>query len=268
MIVETVSGRIRLAANLKWMYTELPFEERFDAAAASGFTGVEFPSPYALPAARVRELLDAAGLKQALINTPGGPQDSQTVMGAAVVPGARTEFRDGLTKALEYAAVIDAPVVHTMAGVRPPDAVPELAFATYVDNIVWAATQAKAAGVRIVLEAINKRDQPGYGLASMETAAAVAAAVDPETVGVLFDCYHAQVDRGNLIERYDQLQPVIGHIQIADNPGRGEPGTGEIAYDRVLAHIAASAYDGWIGCEYGPVAGTEAGLGWTERLRG
>lgn len=267
MIVETPAGTLRLAANLKWLFTEVPLEERFEAAANAGFTGVELPSPYALPAARVRELLDAAGLVQALINTPGGPQGSLTVMGAAVVPGARAEFRAGVVTALEYARVLGASVVHVMAGVRPADADPDLAFATYVDNIAWAAAQAKAAGVRIVLEAINKRDQPGYGLASMETAAAVAEAVDPETVGVLFDCYHAQVDRGNLLERFEQLLPRIGHIQIADNPGRGEPGTGEIAYDRVLQRIAASAYEGWIGCEYGPVAGTAEGLGWTERLR-
>jgi len=266
MIVETAAGRIRLAANLKWMYTELPFEQRFDAAAASGFTGVEFASSYELPAARVRELLDLAGVEQALINTPPGAPGTPTVMGAGFTPGARSEFRDGVLTALDYAAVLGAPAVHVMAGHRSADVDPELAFATYVANIGWAAEQARAAGIRIVLEAINKRDQPAYGLRSMETAAAVAEAVDPDTVGVLFDVYHAQVDRGNVIERFERLLPRIGHIQIADNPGRGEPGTGEIAYDRVLATIAASDYAGWIGCEYGPVAGTEQGLTWIERI--
>ncbi|WP_324650290.1 hydroxypyruvate isomerase family protein [Georgenia sp. H159] len=266
MIIETSAGRIRLAANLKWMYTELPFEQRFDAAAASGFTGVEFASPYDLPAERIRRLLDQAGLEQALINTPAGPKGSPTAMGAAYVPGASEEFRAGVRSALEYATTLGAPVVHVMAGLRPQDVDPELAFATYVANIGWAAAQARGSGVRVVLEAINKRDQPTYGLRTMETAAAVAEAVDAATVGVLFDVYHAQVDRGNVIERFESLLPWIGHIQIADNPGRGEPGTGEIAYDRVLARIAASDYSGWIGCEYGPVAGTEEGLAWTERI--
>lgn len=266
MIVETASGSVRLAANLKWMYTEVPFEQRFDAAAASGFTGVEFASPYDLPAEQIRRMLDQAGLEQALINTPAGPAGSATVMGAAYVPGARDEFRAGVHSALEYATVLGAPVIHVMAGLRPADADADLAFATYVTNIGWAAEQARGAGIRIVLEAINKRDQPNYGLRAMETAAAVAEAVDPTTVGVLFDVYHAQVDRGNVIERFERLLPLVGHIQIADNPGRGEPGTGEIAYDRVLARIAASDYSGWIGCEYAPVAGTDEGLGWTERI--
>ncbi|HEY6799690.1 MAG TPA: TIM barrel protein [Agromyces sp.] len=266
MILETTSGRVRLAANLKWMYTEVPFEERFDRAAASGFTGVEFASPYDLPAQRIREMLDQAGLEQALINTPAGAKGSPTVMGAAYVPGAREEFRAGVLTALEYATVIDAPVIHVMAGLRPADADADLAFATYVANIGWAAEQARGSGIRLVLEAINKRDQPSYGLQTMETAAAVAEAVDPAIVGVLFDVYHAQVDGGNVIERFERLLPRVGHIQIADNPGRGEPGTGEIAYDRVLTRIAASDYAGWIGCEYGPIAGTEAGLSWTERI--
>ncbi|MET0853403.1 MAG: TIM barrel protein, partial [Microterricola sp.] len=260
------AGPVRLAANLKWMYTEVPFEQRFDAAAASGFTGVEFASPYELPADAIRRMLDQAGLEQVLINTPAGPAGSATVMGSAFVPGARDEFRAGVLSALEYATVLGTPVIHVMAGLRPADADPELAFAGYVANIGWAAEQARSAGIRIVLEAINKRDQPRYGLASMETAAAVAEAVDPSTVGVLFDVYHAQVDRGNVIERFERLAPLVGHVQIADNPGRGEPGTGEIAYERVIARIAASGYAGWIGCEYGPVAGTHDGLTWTERI--
>ncbi|QUW17844.1 TIM barrel protein [Agrococcus sp. Marseille-Q4369] len=266
MIISTGGGEIKLAANLKWLFTEVSLEQRFDAAAKAGFIGVELPSPYELPAARVRELLDAAGVQQVLINTPPGEPGSPTATGAAAVPGAREEFREGVLRALEYATVLEAPSVHVMAGVRPAGTDAALSFATYVDNIAWAAERARSSGVRIVLEAINKRDQPDYGLESMEAAAAVASAVDPTTVGVLFDCYHAQVDRGNLIERFERLVPQIGHVQIADNPGRGEPGTGEIAYERVLTRIAESSYEGWVGCEYGPVDGTVPGLSWTERL--
>ena len=265
MIVETSSGSVRLAANLKWMFTEVPFAERFDAAAEAGFTAVEFASPYELTPAEVRRLLDDAGLAQILINTPAGAPGSATASGAAYVPGAEQEFRDGVLRALEYADVLGARVVHAMAGIRPAEADIDAAFATYVSNISWAAEQARGTGVRLVLEAINKRDQPGYGLASMETAAAVAQAVDPAVVGVLFDVYHAQVDRGNVIERFERLHPLVAHVQIADNPGRGEPGTGEIAYERVLARIAQSGYAGWIGCEYAPFAGTREGLSWIER---
>jgi hydroxypyruvate isomerase len=266
MIIETSSGTVRLAANLKWMFTEVPFAERFAAAAEAGFTAVEFASPYELAPTEVRRLLDDAGLAQILINTPAGAPGSRTASGSAVVPGARQEFRDGVLRALEYAAVLDARVVHVMAGVKPAEADAESAFATYVSNISWATEQARGTGVRLALEAINKRDQPGYGLASMETAAAVAEAVDPDVVGVLFDVYHAQVDRGNIIERFEQLHPLVAHVQIADNPGRGEPGTGEIAYERVIDRIAQSGYAGWIGCEYAPVAGTREGLSWIERI--
>ena len=266
MIIETSSGPVRLAANLKWMFTEVPFAERFAAAAEAGFTAVEFASPYELAPTEVRRLLDDAGLTQILINTPAGAAGSPTASGAASVPGARQEFRDGVLRALEYAAILEARVVHVMAGIKPADADADAAFATYVANISWAAEQARGTGVRLALEAINKRDQPGYGLASMETAAAVAEAVDPDVVGVLFDVYHAQVDRGNIIERFEQLHPLVAHVQIADNPGRGEPGTGEIAYERVLARIAQSGYAGWIGCEYAPVAGTREGLSWIERI--
>lgn len=266
MKLQLPSGEVRLAANLKWLFTELPFEQRFDAAAAAGFTGVEFASPYEFPAEQVRQFADAAGVTQVLINTPAGPAGSPTQMGAGFTPTARDEFRAGVERALEYASVLGSSVIHVMAGVRPADIEPERAFAAYIDNIVWAADRARGSGVRLALEAINQRDQPGYGLESMEQAAEVVHAIDEDVLGVLFDVYHAQVDRGNLIERFEQLQPFVAHVQIADNPGRAEPGTGEINYARVLDRIAASDYDGWVGLEYGPVGETAAGLAWTRSI--
>lgn len=266
MILRTHAGPVRLAANLKWMFTEVGFEQRFDAAARCGFTTVEFASPYALPAARVRQLLDQSGLTLALINTPAGPAGSATVLGSAYAPGAVEEFRSGVRTAMEYATALGAPTVHVMAGLCPPQTDPEFAFAQYLSNIAWAAEQARGAGVRIALEPLNKRDQPHYGLRSMETAAAVALAVDPATVGVLFDFFHAQVDGGNLIQRFQQLREQVVHIQIADNPGRAEPGTGEIAYERIFPAVASSGYSGWVGCEYGPRQGTEQGLDWIQAM--
>ncbi|MDH6196850.1 hydroxypyruvate isomerase [Mycobacterium frederiksbergense] len=267
MKLDTPSGPLKLAANLKWMFTELPFEARFAAAAEAGFTAVEYASPYPYAATRLRALLDDAGLEQILINTPAGAPDSATGAGAAVVPGAVEEFRRGVDSALEYASTLGANLVHVMAGACPPEQTRAQCFATYVANIAWAADQARGTGITLVLEAINKRDVPRYGLASMEAAADVARAVDPHTLGVLFDFYHAQVDRGNVSERFATLLPVVRHVQIADNPGRNEPGTGEIAYRHVLAAVAASGYDGWIGCEYRPATTTLEGLTWIRALR-
>ncbi len=266
MRVTTPHGAVRLAANLKWLFTEVPFERRFEAAAAAGFEAVEIASPYGLPATRVRELADEAGVRTVLINTPAGPAGSPTSMGAGFAPEAREEFRRGLLTALDYASALGAPTIHAMAGLRPAGVGEEAAFATYVANIGWAAERARTAGVRLALEPINKRDQPTYGLATMESAAAVTEATDPDTVGILFDVYHAQIDGGDLITRLRRLRPRVAHIQVADNPGRGEPGSGEIAYPAVFAAIADAGYDGWVGCEYRPVSTTQDGLGWIERM--
>lgn len=256
------AGTLRFAANLKWLYTEFPLEERFDAAASAGFRAVELASPYGVTASRLRDLLDAAGQQMVLINTPAGPAGSSTAMGAAFTPDAREQFRAGVMQALEYAAELSVPTVHLMAGAKPEGVDNARAFAGYVANVGWAAERARATGVKLVLEAINKRDQPRYGLESMEVAAAVAREVDPMTVGVLFDFYHAQVDGGNLIERFDTLRPWVGHVQVADNPGRGRPGSGEINYDAVLARVAAAGYEGWLGCEYDPAGPTDDSLAW------
>jgi len=266
MILNLPHGTIRLAANLGWMFTELPFLNRFEAAAQAGFTAVEYAQPYGHQPERLRRQLDQAGLRQVLINTPAGPKDSPTTMGSAFNPDAGAEFRDGVRSGLEYAQELGATILHVMAGLRPADCEPERAFACYVANIVWAAELARGNDVRIVLEAINKRDQPSYGLASAEVAAYVAQAAGTDVVGVLFDVYHAQVDRGDLLTHFDALRNEIGHVQIADNPGRNEPGTGEVAYGTVLRHIARSGYEGWIGCEYRPVGDTALGLRWIDEL--
>ncbi|MDX3100913.1 hydroxypyruvate isomerase family protein [Nonomuraea angiospora] len=266
MILDLPHGPVRLAANLGWMFTELPFLDRFGAAAHAGFTAVEYAQPYRHHPALLRKQLDQAGLRQVLINTPAGPRESPTALGAAFIPDARAEFRDGVKAGLEYAQELGASVLHVMAGLRPVGCEPDRAFACYVANIVWAAEQARGSDVSIVLEAINKRDQPRYGLSSPEAGAHVAQAAGTDVVGVLFDVYHAQVDRGDLLTRFDSLRNDIKHVQIADNPGRGEPGTGEVAYGTVLGHIARSGYEGWIGCEYRPVGDTAAGLSWIEEL--
>lgn len=252
----------RFAANLKWLFTELPFEARFDAAAAAGFTGVEYASPYDHPAEELAERLRDAGLKQVLINTPMGPPGSPTRSGVACFPDRVAEFRDGVERGLAYATALDADFLHVVGGLRPSDVSRDRAFARYVTNIAWAADRAAKTGVRLVLEAQNKRDAPQFILDTQAHAAAVVEAVGAEHVGLLFDVYHAQIDEGDLITTLTSVWPHVAHLQVADPPGRHEPGTGEIGWPAIFDHLVQAGYDGWIGCEYAPAAGTVAGLGW------
>lgn len=252
----------RFAANLKWLFTELPFERRFEAAAAAGFTGVEYASPYEYRPERLARLLSGNGLSQVLINTPMGPPSSATRSGLACLPDRVDEFRDGVERGLDYATALGARFLHMVGGLRPPGLSRDQAFARYVANIGWAAERARAAGVGLLLEAQNKRDAPGFILDGQAQAAAVAEATDPGTVGLLFDFYHVQIDEGDLIRTLESVRPLVRHLQIADPPSRNEPGTGEIGWPAVFAHLAATGYDGWIGCEYAPATTTVAGLGW------
>jgi len=255
-------GLLRFDANLKWLFTELPFERRFDAAAAAGFTAVEFASPYEYPAAEVRRRLDDAGLAQVLINTPAGAPGMPGQSGYACLPDRVDEFRAGVRQGLEYAVALGAPLLHVLGGIVAPGVSRQRAFARYVANIAWAGQQAADAGVRLVLEAQNGIDTPGYILRCQEEAAAAAEAVDG--VGVLMDFYHLQVGEGDVVRTFERFRDRVLHIQIADPPARTEPGTGEIGWTAVFDAVRRSGYTGWIGCEYRPRSGTVAGLGWLE----
>ncbi|MEV6042101.1 hydroxypyruvate isomerase family protein [Streptomyces xanthochromogenes] len=256
----------RWAANLKWLFTELDFEARFDAAAAAGFAGVEFPSPYGWAVGLLRGRLRDAGLTQVLINTPTGEPGTPTRSGLACIPGLEGEFRTGVERGLEYATELGCGLLHVVGGIVPDGVSRDRAFARYVTNIGWAAERARGTGIRIVLEAQNKRDCPGFVLESQEQAAAVAEAVGDEHVGLLLDFYHLQIDEGDLIGTYRRVQDRVRHLQLADVPGRHEPGTGEIGWRAVLRAVADSGYQGWIGCEYAPAGGTAAGLDWMRHI--
>lgn len=261
-----IGPQLRLAANLKWLFTELPFAERFDAAAAAGFTGVEYASPYEHSTRAVRGWLDQAGLQQILINTPTIPLGAER-FGLACQPDRVVEYRDGISRALEYAHALDASFVHVLGGIRPAGGVGyDHAFATYTANIGWAVEQAAPLGVTILLEALNQRDAPGFILNSVEQAADVAAMIGDSHVGVLFDVYHCQVGQGDITRRLETLFPSIRHVQIADAPSRTEPGTGELNWTHVFAVLRRLGYSGWIGCEYAPIAGTLPGLGWRDHF--
>lgn len=255
----------RFAANLSMMFNEHPFLDRFAAAAAAGFTAVEYLFPYEHPPAELRKRLDDAGLKQVLFNMPPGDWNAGE-RGLACVPGRQQEFRDGVQRALDYAVALGCQLVHCMAGLMAPKMPMATAAALYASNVAWAAEQAHAAGVKIALEPINHRDMPRYFLHTTGQAAAIIEALGSDRVGLQFDIYHCQVTEGDITKRMEALLPVIVHMQAADVPARNEPGTGEIAWDYVFKRIDALGYDGWIGCEYRPAAGTVDGLAWRNRF--
>jgi hydroxypyruvate isomerase len=257
---------LRFAANLRWLFTELPFTERFGAAARAGFTAVEYASPYEYDVRQLRTLLDDAGLVQILINTPMGPAGSPTRSGYACLPGQVGAHRDGVLRGLEYANALGARFLHVVGGLVPQDVSADRAFARYVANIAWAAEQARGTGVRLLIEVQNQFDAPGFVLTSQAQAVAVVEAVGDDAVGLLLDFYHAQIVEGDLVRTFEKYRDIVHHLQIADVPGRHEPGTGEIAYATLFRAVESSGYDGWIGCEYRPAGDTVAGLTWMKEL--
>ena len=254
----------QLAANLSMMFNEVPFLDRFAAAAAAGFKAVEYLFPYEHPAAELRLRLDGAGLKQVLFNGPPGDW-AKGERGIASLPGRQAEFREGIKQALDYAAALDCPLIHVMAGIPAAGVPPVTAAAIYTANLAWAGEQALAAGKRIVLEPINHRDMPGFHLNTVEQGAAIVEAIGRDRLGLQFDIYHCQITQGDVTKRMEALLPVIAHMQIADVPARNEPGTGEIGWDYVFRRIDALGYQGWVGCEYRPAGETVAGLAWRQR---
>ena len=255
----------RLAANLSMMFNEVPFLDRFDAAARADFKGVEFLFPYDHPAAEIRKRLDGAGLELALFNMPPGDWAAGE-RGTASLPGREAEFRDGVQRAIDYAGALGCKLLHCMAGIPPAGVAHGTAGALFVSNLAWAAERTAAAGLRIVLEPINHRDMPGFFLNTTRQAADIIGALGQDRVALQFDLYHCQVTEGDLTKRMEALMPVIAHMQIADVPARNEPGTGEIGWAYVLPRIDALGYNGWVGCEYRPAGDTVAGLAWRGRF--
>lgn len=267
----------RFAANLSMMYTEVPFLERFAAAAEGGFTGVEFLFPYEWPAQQIAEQLQQHGLQQVLFNAPPGGVDAssmaaawgQGMRGTAALPGREAEFRAGVTLALHYAKTLQCPRIHCMAGIPAQDVDPVLAQAAFVSNLQWAAQEAAAQRVTLLIEPINTRDMPGYFLHHQAHAHHTVAQVAAANLQVQMDLYHCQIMEGDIATKLRHYLPGghIGHVQIAGVPQRHEPDTGELNYSYLLNLLDALGYTGWVGCEYRPRAGsvpggTRAGLGW------
>jgi hydroxypyruvate isomerase len=255
----------RFAANLSMLFTEVPFLDRFERAARAGFQAVEFQFPYAFEARAIRERLDRHGLRAVLHNMPAGDWAGGE-RGIGCHPDRRAEFRDGVERAIDYALALGVGQLNGLAG-KAPEGVPhDLLYATYVDNLRHAAAVLKAADLRLLIEPINSFDIPGYFLTRTAQALQILDEVGADNAFLQYDAYHAHRMEGALVATMEQQLARIGHIQIADHPGRHEPGTGEIDHALLFEHLDRIGYRGWVGCEYIPAAGTEAGLVWRERL--
>ncbi|WP_020680425.1 hydroxypyruvate isomerase [Marinobacterium rhizophilum] len=251
----------RLCANLSMLFTEYDFLDRFEAAAKAGFSGVEYLFPYDYEAADIKAKLDANGLTQVLFNLPAGDWNAGE-RGIACHPERTEEFRAGVQRAIDYAQVLGNRQVNCLAGIQPQGVSNEQARSTFIANLKYAADQLKQAGIRLVMEAINTRDIPGFFLNTTAQALAIRDAVGSDNLSLQYDIYHMQIMEGDLARTIEANLGAINHIQLADNPGRHEPGTGEINYHFLFNFIDTLGYDGWIGCEYKPATSTEAGLGW------
>jgi hydroxypyruvate isomerase len=251
----------KFAANLTMMFTELPFLSRFAAAAEAGFDAVEFLFPYEFDKGELAKLLTANGLRLVLHNLPAGDWAGGE-RGIACRPDRVAEFRAGVDRAIDYASALGCPRVNCLAGIRPEAVAADSARATLIENLRYAAVKLQAAKIRLLLEPVNSRDIPGFFVDHTRPALEIIAAAGSDNIMLQYDIYHAQVMEGDLTRTIETELNRIDHIQLADNPGRHEPGTGEINYPFLLRRIDELGYRGWIGCEYKPATTTTAGLTW------
>ena len=253
----------RFAANLTMMFTEVDFLDRFEAAAKAGFKGVEYLFPYDFDAAELKSRLDTFGLTQVLHNLPAGDWAGGE-RGIACLPDRVEEFKAGVDKAISYATTLGCKQVNCLIGLTPAGVDADVVRKTVVENLTFAAAKLKDAGIKLVIEAINTRDIPGFYLSGTQQAIDLIAETGSDNIAVQYDIYHMQIMEGDLAPTMDKHMAQIDHIQLADNPGRNEPGTGEINYPFLFSHLDKVGYDGWIGCEYKPATTTVEGLSWAD----
>ena len=251
----------KLAANLNYLFTEVDVLERFDAAAAAGFRGVEYQFPYDLDRQAISERLRASGLEMVLINLPAGDVKAGEA-GIACNPERVEEFRRGVEIGIEYAETLGCRQMNCLAGVAPAGIDAARLDDTLIENLRFAADRLAVHGLRLLVEPINTRDRPGFHLSTPARAMAIIEAAGRENLFLQFDVYHAQIMQGDIVGSFERYLDRIGHVQIADHPGRHEPGTGELNYDFILAAIDALGYDGWVGCEYAPSTDSVRSLDW------
>lgn len=249
----------KFAANLSFMFTDLPFLDRFDAAAKAGFKVVEYLFPYEFAAADLKARLDANGLTQALFNLPPGNWEAGE-RGLAALPGREPDFDAALSKALDYADALGNTLLHAMPGLRHHGA----NHATYIANLRWAAARAGERGKTLIIEPINERDIPGFFLNTTAQAREVIREVGSAHLGLQFDLYHRQIQEGDVARAIREFGHLALHYQIANPPDRAEPDHGEMNYRYLFEVLDDTGYDGWVGCEYKPRGDTLAGLTWLE----
>lgn len=255
----------RFSANLSMLFTEVDFPDRFERAARAGFRAVEFMSPYPWKKEELLALLKKNGLEQVLFNLPAGNWEAGE-RGIACLAGREGEFREGVGRAVEYAGALGCKLVNCLVGKAPAEA-PEKARRTLVDNLRYAAAALDKEGIRLLIEPLNPQDVPGFYLYGTRGALQLIEEVGHPNLFLQYDVYHMQIVEGNLMRTIQTNLARIAHIQIADNPGRNEPGTGEIHFPNLFAFLDRIGYGGWIGCEYKPAGKTEDGLGWMKPYR-
>ena len=260
----------RFAANITFLFNELPFLDRFEAAANAGFGGVEFHYPFTIDPAEIRRRLDEYNLAPVLMNVRSGDH-ALGEWGFAGIPGREDTFRLCVTEAIEYALQVGIKQINCLAGVKPPDTDLRSCELTLVHNVRRAAKKFSDAGLTLNLEALNTLDVPGFLISNTRDAMRLINEIGADNVMLQYDWYHMQLmegeRKGGLADTMRLLLPMIGHIQFADAPGRHEPGTGEIDFPKLFAHVDAIGYSGWVSAEYRPIGKTEDSFGWMKGLR-
>jgi hydroxypyruvate isomerase len=251
----------RLSANLNYLFNEVQLLDRFAAAAKVGFRAVEYQFPYDYDKQVLAGRLREHGLDMVLMNLPAGdPQAGDA--GIACDPGRVQEFRDGVEEGIDFAGALGCPRLNCLAGIAPPGVDASRLFETFVENLRFASERFAGAGLDLLIEPINTRDRPGFFLSRSTEAMKVIDAVGADNLYLQFDVYHTQIMQGDIVKNFEAHRERIGHVQIADNPGRHEPGTGELNFPFILAAFDDLGYRGWVGCEYAPSTGTDASLVW------
>jgi hydroxypyruvate isomerase len=263
--VLATQGNITFTANIAFLFPELPFLDRIDAAKRAGFDKVECHFPYEFPILTLRERLDRAGVQLTGLNTPPGDR-SKGEWGMAGVPGRKDQFRHDFAQAFDYAVALGASVIHVMAGtVRPQER--ETALKTYVANLRFAAREAAGSGLTLLLEPLNCRDAPGYLVSRSDEIARIIAEIGEPNVKLLFDVYHVQIMEGDLIKRLEKHRDVIGHVQVAGVPNRAEPDAdNEVNFRAIFSALERIGYCGLVGLEYKPRGDTVQGLAWMKEI--
>jgi hydroxypyruvate isomerase len=256
----------RFAANLSLLFNERPFLERFAVARAAGFTAVEFHFPYEFERAALAEVVLTSGLEVVLFNLPAGDWAAGE-RGIACHPRRIAEFQDGVGQAIDYARLTGCRRFNCLAGIAPGDVTHDRARETLIENLRFAAAVTARADIELLLEPLNTRDTPGFFVSTTRNALDLIKSVGSDNLRLQYDIYHAQVMEGDLARTMEEHLPQIAHIQLADNPGRHEPGSGEINFSFLLRHLDRIGYAGWVGCEYKPSGRSEDSFGWMESWR-